>query len=170
MAWFCFILLLATDLCGLILAAFTLPGLWLMLGGAAIYAWITHESYLGFRTLLALLILALAAELGEIVLGGAGARKAGASGWGILGGFIGGILGAFFLTVAFPIIGTIIGICLGCFIGAFAVELLLGQTISQSAKIGVGAAGGKLTGIVGKIAVGILMMLITFFAALPVHL
>jgi hypothetical protein len=166
-----FLLLLVTDLCGLMLAAFTLPGLWLMVAGAAVYAWLTHGYFLGWRTLIALLILAIIAEIAEIFLGGAGAKKAGASGWGMTGGLIGGIIGGICLTglIPIPILGTIIGICLGCFIGAFAVELLMGQQLIQSAKIGLGAARGKLTGIAAKVLIGLLMILITFISAFPRH-
>jgi uncharacterized protein YqgC (DUF456 family) len=171
MVWIYFLLLLLTDLCGLILAAFTLPGLWLMLAGAAVYAWLTHGYYLGIKSLIALLVLATIAEIAEVFLGGAGAKKAGASGWGVFGGIIGGIIGGIFLTglIAIPILGTIIGICIGSFAGAFIVELIMGQTLSQSALIGLGAAKGKITGIAGKVMIGLLMMLITFFAAFPIH-
>jgi uncharacterized protein YqgC (DUF456 family) len=171
MAWLYFTLLLGIDLIGLILAAFTLPGLWLMLGAAAIYAWITHGYYLSFQTLIALLILAVTAEIMELVFGGAGAKKAGASGWGIAGGLLGAIIGGIFLTplIPIPILGTIIGICLGSFAGAFAVELFLGQPITQSLKIGFGAAKGRLTGIIGKIAIGVVMFLLTIVAGFPIH-
>lgn len=166
-----YLLLLVTDVCGLILAALTLPGLWLMLAGAAIYAWLTHGQYLGWRTLIALLVLALIAEIAEIFLGGAGAKKAGATGWGMAGGLIGGILGGVLLTglIPIPLLGTIIGICLGCFVGAFAVEFLMGQPLGQSAMIGLGAAKGKLTGIAGKILIGLLMTLVTLIAGCPIH-
>ena len=164
-----FLLLLLTDVCGLILAAFTLPGLWLMLAGAAAYAWLTHGYYLGIKSLIALLVLATIAEIAEVFLGGAGAKKAGASGWGILGAFVGAIVGGIWMTGVIPILGTIIGICIGSFAGAFVVELLMGQTLSQSAMIGLGAAKGKITGIAGKVMIGLLMMLITFFAAFPIH-
>ena len=142
-----------------------------MLAGAAIYAWLTHGYYLGIKTLVALLILAAAAEVVELVLGGAGAKKAGASFWGILGGLIGAIVGGICLTglIPIPILGTIIGICLGSFLGAFSVELVLGQPLSQSIHIGVGAAKGRFTGILGKVFFGCVMFLITFFSAFPIH-
>lgn len=171
MAWLYFLLLLLTDVCGVILASFTLPGLWLMLAGAAVYAWLTHGYYLGIKTLIALLILATAAEIVEIFLGGAGAKKAGASFWGIIGGLIGAIVGGICLTglIPIPILGTIIGICLGSFLGAFTVELVLGQPLVQSVQVGLGAAKGRFTGIVGKVIFGCAMFAITFFAAFPVH-
>jgi uncharacterized protein YqgC (DUF456 family) len=170
MVWLYFLLLLATDLCGLVLAAFTLPGLWLMLAGAAAYAWLTRARFLGEKTLIALLLLAAIAEIGEFVLGGAGAKKQGASRWGIAGSLVGAIVGGIFLTGVIPIvpgINTIIGICLGSFLGAFAVELLVGTPLNQSFKIGVGAAQGRLTGIAGKIAIGSAMFLLTFCAGFP---
>jgi len=169
MAWLYFLLLLATDICGFVLAAITLPGLWLMLAGAAIYAWLTHGHFLGRDSLIALLILALGAEIAEIFLGGAGAKKAGGSGWGIAGGMIGAIVGGIVLSGLVPILGTIIGICLGSFAGAAGVELIMGQPISQSAKIGLGAAKGRVTGMVAKISAGLLMFLLTLIAAFPVN-
>ena len=171
MAWLYFLLLLVTDICGIVLASFTLPGLWLMLAGAAIYAWLTHGFYLGSYPLVALLILALSAEIAEIFLGGAGAKKAGASFWGILGGLAGAVIGGICLTglIPIPILGTIIGICLGSFLGAFTIELMLGQPLSQSVLIGYGAAKGRFTGIIAKVAIGCVMFVITFFAAFPIH-
>jgi uncharacterized protein len=171
MVWLYFVLLLLIDLVGLVLASFTLPGLWLMLGAAAIYAWITHGYFLSFQTLIALLLLTISAEIVEVVFGGAGAKKAGASGWGIAGGLLGAIVGGIFLTplIPIPILGTIIGICLGSFAGAFAVELFLGQPLTRSVRIGFGAAKGRLTGIIGKIAIGVVMFLLSVVVGFPIH-
>jgi uncharacterized protein YqgC (DUF456 family) len=166
-----FLLLLMTDIVGLVLAAFTLPGLWLILAGAAMYAALTKGEYLGLDTLILLLVLTVGAEIAELVLGSAGAKKAGASRWGMLGGLAGGILGGLFLTalIPIPILGTVIGICLGSFVGAFTIEMGLGQPLSQSALIGYGAARGKFSGILSKLLIGLLMFIITFCMALPVH-
>jgi uncharacterized protein YqgC (DUF456 family) len=172
MAWAYYLLLLATDVVGLLLAAFTLPGLWLMLAAAAGYAFLTHGQYLSYTTLIVLLVLAAGAEIAEFVFGGAGAKKAGASKWGIVGGLVGAILGGLFLTGVIPIfapLSTIIGICLGSFAGAFGIELALGRPIMQSVNIGYGAAKGRLLGIANKVAVGVLMFLITLWVALPIH-
>ncbi len=169
---FYYLLLLATDVCGLVLAAYTLPGLWLMLAAAAGYAWLTRANYLGGKTLIALLVLTVLAELGEFVLGGAGAKKHGASRWGIVGGLIGAIVGGIFLTALIPIIppvNAIIGICLGSFLGAFVVEFLLGTPLDQSLRIGIGAAKGRLTGIAGKVSLGVVMFLVTMVSAFPHH-
>jgi len=169
--WLYFLLLLVTDVCGLVLAAFTLPGLWLMLAGAGIYAWLTHGEFVGYKTLIVLLILAVGAEIAEIFVSGAGAKKAGASRWGMFGGLVGGIIGGIFLTglIPIPILGTVIGICLGSFIGAFGIEMVVGKPLTQSAAIGYGAARGRFTGILYKIGIGIAMFLITLCMAPPFH-
>jgi uncharacterized protein YqgC (DUF456 family) len=170
MAWAYYLLLLLTDVIGLVLAAFTLPGLWLMLAAAAGYAYLTNGHYVGEKTLIALLVLALGAEVAEFVFGGAGAKKAGASKWGIVGGVVGGILGGVCLTglIPIPILGTIIGICLGSFAGAFGIEVVMGTPVTHSARIGYGAAKGRLLGIFNKILIGLLMFLITLWVALPI--
>ncbi len=171
MLWTYYLLLLATDAAGLLLAAFTLPGLWLMLAGAAFYAYLTHGDFLGYKTLITLLFLASAAEIAEFFLGGAGAKKAGATKWGIVGSLLGAIVGGFTLTglIPIPILGTVIGICLGSFLGAFGVELVLGQPITRSVRIGYGAAKGRFLGILGKVAIGVLMFLITLWTAMPLR-
>jgi uncharacterized protein YqgC (DUF456 family) len=171
--WLAYLLLIALDLGGVLLAAFTLPGTWLILGATAVYAWVTHgPQFVRWPWLLALLILALVAEVGEFVLGGAGARKAGATKWGMFGGLAGAIVGGIALSgvipVAFPL-STIIGICLGSFIGAFGVEMLLGRPVWQSVRIGLGAAKGRFFGIVGKVTIAIVMLLVSGVAALPIH-
>lgn len=170
MVWIYYLLLVAVDLLGLVLAAFTLPGLWLMLGAAAVYALLTRGQFLGWRVLLILLVVAAVSEIGEIYLGGAGAKNAGASKWGIVGGFVGAIVGGIFLTfVPVPILNHVVGICLGTFLGAFVLELVLGQTLGSSLRIGVGAAQGRLFGIVGKLAAGFAMIVLTAIAAFPHH-
>lgn len=170
MVWVYYLLLLATDAVGLALTVYTLPGLWVMLGGAAIYAALTHRGYLGTGSLVTLLVLAVGAEIGEFAFGGAGAKKAGGSKWGVVGAIVGAILGGLFLTIPFPIVGTVVGICLGAGAGAAAVELVLGKPVGQSLRIGFGAAKGRLLGIVGKFVVGLVMFLLTIVMAFPVHL
>ena len=169
-AWTAFILLIVVDLGGLVLCAFTLPGTWLMLGAAAVYAWVTRGAYVAWPTLLVLLGLALTAEVLEFVFGGAGAKKAGASKWGIAGGLLGALLGGIFLTgfIPVPILGTVVGICLGSFAGAFTVELALGKPVGRSVRIGFGAFKGRLLGMVAKFSIGLTMFTLSVVSALGV--
>ena len=77
MVWIYYMLLLLVAAAGLFMVMLTLPGLWLMAAASAGYCLLTHRHYLGGRTLIALLILALLSEAAEIGIGGAAARKAG---------------------------------------------------------------------------------------------
>ena len=172
MAWAYYFLLLVTDVVGLALTVYTLPGLWVMLGGTAIYAALTHGRYLGMWPLLTLLGLALLAEIGEFFFGGAGAKKAGGSTWGVVGAIGGAILGGIFLSAFVPIfapVSTVVGICLGAGAGAATVEFLLGKPVLQSLRIGLGAAKGRLVGILGKLAIGVAMFVLTVVTAFPVN-
>ncbi len=171
MIWVYYLLLVVVALGGVILAVFMLPGLWLMLAAAAGYALVTHRAFVGDKTLIVLLLLAGVAEVSDVLLGGAGAKKAGASGWGIVGGIVGAILGGIFLSfVPIPIVSTVIGICLGSFLGASAMELIMGASAGDSVRIGYGTAKGRFIGIVCKMTLGVLMLLIVMWKALPIHI
>jgi uncharacterized protein YqgC (DUF456 family) len=171
MIWIYYFLLLVVALGGLLLAIFMLPGLWLMLAAAAVYAMVSHRAFVGNKTLIALLLLAGLAEVSDVILGGAGAKRAGASGWGILGGFVGAIIGGIFLSVVpIPIVSTVIGICLGSFLGASSVELIMGQGAGASIRIGYGTAKGRFIGIVCKMTLGVVMLLIVIWKGLPIHI
>jgi uncharacterized protein YqgC (DUF456 family) len=168
MVWLYYILLLLIAAGGLVLVTFTLPGLWVMTGASAIYALITHERHLGPKTLITLFLVSLIAEILELTLGGAAAKRAGGGRKAMVGGLVGGILGGIFLTfIPIPIISTIVGICLGSFLGAAIAELLGGQAAVHSLRVGLGAAKGRFQGILAKLALGICMFLLILIAAFP---
>lgn len=171
MVWLYYLVLLFVSTVGLLLAIIGLPGIWLIVAATGIYALLTAGAYAGLKTLVALILLGIAAEVLETALGGVAAGKAGASKRGVLGAILGGMAGAILGTplIPIPIIGTIVGACIGSFVGAFAVELLwLKRTAKDSAKIGTGAAAGKLAGIFTKLLFGGAMLILAAFAALPV--
>jgi uncharacterized protein YqgC (DUF456 family) len=144
-----------------------LPGNWLIVGTAAGAWWLTDKALLGTGTLIALTGMALIGEVLEFMLGAAGAKKSGGSRRGalgaILGAIIGGVAGTF--VVPIPIVGSIAGACGGAFIGAMALELHKGRSATHAAKIGQGAAIGRLLGTVTKLSIGTLMWLTTAIAA-----
>jgi hypothetical protein len=74
-----YLLLLATMLAGLFITLLNLPGLWVMFLAAGIYAWATHGIFLGYRSLIAIGVIALLAEIVEFFAATAGAKRAGAS-------------------------------------------------------------------------------------------
>jgi uncharacterized protein YqgC (DUF456 family) len=166
--WAYYLCLFAVLLVGLAVTIMTLPGLWLMLGATALYAWLTHGVYIGWGTLTVLLVITLMAELIETTSAGAAAKRAGAGRRGMWGAMIGGILGGVFLTIPLWLIGTLIGVCLGSFAGAMIAELTAGQQVGRSALIGVHAAKGRFTGTLLKLGFGCVMFVIVVVKALPV--
>ncbi|HLL89273.1 MAG TPA: DUF456 family protein [Tepidisphaeraceae bacterium] len=170
MDWLYYVALWVLMLTGLFLNVLGLPGLWLMVASLAAYAWATGWNvYVGWPAQLALLILALGAEAAEFVAGAAGSKAAGGSKRGMVGALVGGLVGGIVGTglIPVPIVGTIAGACIGSFIGAGAVELMIGRTKEDSAKIGWGAAKGRLLGIVSKSMFGVTMMIVAGLTALP---
>jgi uncharacterized protein YqgC (DUF456 family) len=171
MAWIYYLVLLALMLVGLFLNIVGLPGLWLIVGVHAAYAYVTGwEHFVGWPSVIALIVLALCAEVVEFMAGAAGSKSAGGRKRGMIGAIIGGLVGAVFFTglVPIPIVGTIIGVCLGTFVGAAIMEYY-GKGAVHSIRVGVGAAKGRFWGIIGKSAFGMIMLVVAVFAAVPMQ-
>jgi uncharacterized protein YqgC (DUF456 family) len=169
MTWLWYLLLIALQFAGLSLTVLGLPGLWLMVAGLVGYAWVTGlNHYLGWATLITVFVLALVAEVLEFYTGSAGAKKAGASRRGMLGALVGALIGGFLFTIPVPILGTIFGVCFGAFIGAALVEMGIVGDAGHAGRVGWGAAKGRFFGIVLKLVFGLVMLLVTLIAALPI--
>lgn len=170
MAWVYYLILFFFLISGLALTVMTLPGLWLMLAAAAVYALLTHGHFVSWWTLLLLLALAATAEIIELLSSGAGAKKAGGGKPGLWGALAGGIIGGIFLTafIPIPVLGTLVGVCIGTFFGALISELAFGREVGHALWIGVGAAKGRLFGTFIKLGFGCVMLCITLFMAFPV--
>lgn len=168
--WLLYFLLFVAMLAGLFVTLLNLPGLWLMVLAAAIYLAATHANFLGPRSLIAIAILALIADVVEFFAASALAKRAGAGRGGVWGAIIGAIVGGILLTGLVPIfiVGTIVGILVGTFIGAALGEVLTGKSVGGSLKVGVGATTGRVLGTSGKLLIGGLILLITLWTALPV--
>jgi uncharacterized protein YqgC (DUF456 family) len=167
MDWVWYLLLTALLVAGLFLQILTLPGIWLMVGSAGVYALVTHGQYIGLWTLLVLFGMGVISEIVEAMAGGAGARRAGGSGRAAWGALIGGIAGAIFSSIPLPIIGTIAGACLGAFAGALAMEFTVHGETKRSVLVGVGAGVGKFAGLMGKLIFAGLVMAIALAMGLP---
>lgn len=169
LTWVGYGTLLVACAAGLFLNLLGLPGLWLIVVAAIVYAWLTGFAYLGLWAVAALVLLGLLAELVEFLAGAAGSKQAGGSKRGmagaIVGGLIGGIAGTF---IPIPVVGTVIGSVAGCFIGAYGIEKLIGRPHGQSFAIGYGAAKGRVWGLVFKTLFGCAMAVIAALAGLPV--
>jgi uncharacterized protein len=159
------LLLAATNVAGLLLIPFGLPGLWVILLGILAYAWLT-DFHTFTAWLLALAIgLALLGELVEAWVGFHLARRYGGSsraGWGAL---VGGLVGAA-VGVPVPLIGSVIGGFVGAFAGAALFEYTREQRSGTAAKAGWGAMLGRAAAAGVKMALGVVMAVGSLFLAL----
>jgi hypothetical protein len=170
MVWAWYLLLLAVQCVGLFFTMLGLPGLWLMVIGVAGYAWWTGwDVYVGWPGLVAVTGLAVLAELIEFLSSSSGAKKAGASRRGMIGGIVGAIVGGIFFTglVPIPILGTILGVCIGAFAGAAVVEMGVRGDAGHAGRVGWGAAKGSFFGIMYKLMVGVVILVVTACVAIP---
>ncbi len=142
------IILMAVGLAGSVLPM--LPGAPLIFLGAFIYAWYTNFAVVTWGILILLLALMLLSQLLEYLASMMGAKKFGASRWGIAGAFCGGFIGFF--------LGGIVGIIIGPFLGALLFELFYGKTIKASLHIGFGTVVGFVGGVIGKFIVALTMI------------
>lgn len=152
------------------------PGNWLLLGLAALFAWLVVGAggqSLTWTTVAILALLATAGEALEFMAGAAGAAKQGASRrsvvYSLLGGFAGSIGGAM-VGVPIPVVGSLAGALLGGSAGAFA-GAYYGESTRQrphleSMAVGKAAFWGRLWGTVGKFMVGAVMLGVTAVDAL----
>lgn len=162
------LLLVVLTLAGWALTLLGLPGNWLMLGLAAVYAWLIPDSWradIGMRWIVALLVLAALGELLEFAAGAVGTQRAGGSRRSAIGALVGSLIGGVFgATVALPIpvIGPIVGALLfggvGAAVGAVAGELSVGSKSEDSWRVGWGAFWGRLLGTGAKTLVGAVMV------------
>lgn len=166
--WLYYLLLIGVALVGLFLSILGLPGLWLMVGATAGFAWLTGwDRYVGWGSIITLIVLGLTAEGLELLAGAAGSKAAGARKRGMFGAVAGALLGGIFLSfVPVPIVSTIVGACLGAFIGATIMELT-DREFTHALRVGVGAAKGRFWGIVFKLAIGLAMFIVVVVAAMP---
>jgi len=142
------VVLIVLGLAGSLLPV--LPGSPLILAGAVLYAWHTQFTVVGWTDLTVLAVLALAGQSLDYAAAALGAKKYGASRWGMIGACIGGTLGL--------ITANIIGLVVGSFAGAVVLELLKGAELKASVKVGYGTLVGFLCGAVGKVIIAFIMV------------
>lgn len=134
-------------------------GNWIILAAVAIVAVLTGFGPIGWPTLIALAGLAVLGEIFEMAASGLGAARYGGGKGAFVAALIGTIAGGIIGTGLLPIIGTVIGACIGAFALAMGYEWLSGkQNLSGSARVGTGAAIGKIGGIIAKTTVGFVML------------
>lgn len=144
------LLVMVAGLIGSVLPG--LPGTPLILVAA-----IGHRLYFGAEhsvnnlVLVILIALTIASLVFDFLASVLGAKKFGSTWRGAVGAVIGGIVGLFF---ALP------GIILGPFLGAMLFEMLGDREFKAAARAGLGATLGLILGVVGKFAIGVIMMVL----------
>ncbi|MEO7402774.1 MAG: DUF456 domain-containing protein [Burkholderiales bacterium] len=170
-AYFLWAVLLVVASCAAWLTTLvTLPGNWIVVGLAALFAWLIPEEAgrgVSWTAVAVLLGLAIVGEIIEFGASAAGAAKQGASKRGLalsmVGAIVGSVLGLMVGTPV-PVIGSfvmaLIGGAAGAFFGAYLGETWKGRPEEQRVAIGRGAFTGRIWGTVGKLAVGAIMLAI----------
>jgi uncharacterized protein YqgC (DUF456 family) len=174
--YLCVLLLLLAMAGAWFTNVFAMPGNWLIVGLAAIFAAIfPHVDGRGLHWLTVGIAAALAllGEIVELAAGAAGAKRSGASRRAMLlalaGTMIGSLLGAF-AGVPIPIFGSMVGAvgggALGAFVGAYIGETAIGRSSDQSLAAGKGALIGRLLGTAGKLLIGVVLFVVIAVDAL----
>jgi uncharacterized protein YqgC (DUF456 family) len=163
-------LLLIVNLCGWASTLVMLPGNWFIVLATALFAFFVRPDDIhgvSWWCVVGLVVLAAIGEAIEFAAGAAGAAKHGGSRRGMLlaiAGAIGGSLLGATLGSGVPILGTILGAvaggCVGAFGGAYLGETWKGRTGEERMAVSNAALVGRLFGTVGKLIVGLIMVVI----------
>jgi uncharacterized protein YqgC (DUF456 family) len=152
--WIIVTALFAIGLAGTVLP--TLPGNVLIFAGALVYAIFTEFEEVTLWVLAVLAGISIGSQVLDYVAGAYGAKRFGASKYGIWGAIIGGILGFVILNI--------VGLIVGVFMGAVIPEMLLGQSPRGALRVGWGSLLGFLGGTLMKFILGLVTIGIFFFA------
>ncbi len=146
--WLVAIILMAIGLIGTVIPV--LPGAVIIFAAAVLHqVMLGTDKSLGWWNIAVLGLLAVLSYVIEFVTGYFGAKRFGATRWGITGAAIGALIGLFW-----PIPGLIVGPV----IGAIGGELLGGKRLGSAGRAGWGTLLGGLIGMVGKLALGLVMV------------
>ena len=148
--WLVAIILMAIGLIGTAVPAF--PGTIIIFGAAVLHrVALGPARSCGLSALIVLAVLMLISYALDAAAGYLGAKRFGATRWGLAGGIIGGLVGLFF---GLP------GLFLGPVIGAIGGELVGGKELVKAGRAGWGTILGTLAGVVAKIVLGLAMVAI----------
>jgi uncharacterized protein YqgC (DUF456 family) len=147
-------LLLVAGVLGVVLGIALLvlpvaPAIGIIFAGVAVVAWADDFTRIGWWTLGALLGLTVVGSLADNVATLVGARRAGASGWGVAGAALGVLVG---LPFGLP------GIVIGPAAGAFVLEFAKNPDLRRAGMAGLGGFAGFLLGVVAKSFVAMLIV------------
>lgn len=147
------LLALLVGFVGLFLPA--IPGSILLFGGVLAIAAADGFDKISVGTVIACGVLSAAAFAVDYLAGLLGARKFGASKWGIVGALVG-------LVAGLPM--GLLGIVIGPAAGAVIAEYLVDRDFKRATKAGGGAFAGFLVGMLAKVALAFTILGIAGFA------
>ena len=154
------ILLFTGCLAALASLVLGLPGTFLIVGMALLYAWATGFATVQWSTIGWLVLLSLVGEGVEFLASSAGAAAARPSRRvtvaALVGAVAGGIAGAPLLFG----VGALFGALVGAFAGAYLAVRSEGGTVGESVTIGFAAMKGRLLGFILKAALAVVMVVI----------
>jgi len=139
--------LVVLGLIGLVLPV--LPGGPLIFLGVLAVAWADGFSRIGIAGLVVIGALAVLLAVVDYLAGVVGARRFGASYWGLAGAFLGFLAG---LPFGLP------GLVVGPIALAVALELLRDRDVERAAKVGLGTLIGFVVGTAIKYAIAFVML------------
>lgn len=125
------------------------PGVAIIFLGIVVVAWADDFTRIGPWMLGTLLALTLVAMVADNVAGMFGAKRAGASGWGVFGAGVGALVG---LPFGLP------GVVLGPAVGALAFEYLKNPDLAHAGKAGLGGLFGFVLAVVAKAVFGLTLV------------
>lgn len=172
--WLAGLGLLLALAAGWLMTLFSLPGTWLIVSVAALFAWLGpawHLPGIGWPVVAALLVLAVFGELVETAAGAMGAARQGASKRAVVLAVIGSIAGSItgaLVGLPIPVFGSVVGAILlagvGAMLGAVLGEEWKGTESPRMWRIGQAAFWGRVLGTLGKVVVASAMVVIALLA------
>lgn len=145
--WILIALLLLAGLTGTMVPL--LPDTPLILAGAVLQHFLFAPNGVGWTTLTGLCVLMLCSLALDLISGSIGAKYFGATRWGAIGGILGGVVGLFF---GLP------GLFFGPLAGVLLGEVLGGKGLLPAGRSAWGTLLGTVAGMVGKVAIGLVMI------------
>jgi hypothetical protein len=148
--WLFAIVLMALGLIGTVIPI--VPGTTIILAAAVVHRLaLGANRSLGLSALIAMLVLTLVTYAIDAAAGYLGAKRFGATKWGLIGGAAGAVMGLFF---------GLFGLFVGPVIGAIAGELIGGKEVMKAGRAGWGTFLGGLAGVIAKLFIGLIMIAI----------
>lgn len=139
--WVLAFVLILVGLIGTLLPV--MPGALLVFLGMFAGAWADDFSRVGWAVLGVLAILTVLFYVLDFLAGAYGARRLGASRWGVIGAILGALVGMFFGFV---------GVVVGPFVGAVVGELLARRGLLEASRAGAGAWIGLVLSVAARLA------------------